>query len=440
MRKLFKKSMAVILTTAMAITGAVSIAPGSIKTAEAADAGAVYNAYTVFQTNQIWAYRNQWTDGKQGGLDGGNGPGVDYTYNKMNYNYLKNWVISGGEGANGKVDAAVVDGDIKDAKMDKEGDYEISINNIPLADKVAADEQWSLLVISTDIPVTNTTVKCTNVEVYLDDETTPFAKLAEAPRNTQANTNKGASNFEIFSSYAVDHGTEGKVLDNTKAEYKRFPKKSMRIKFHISGVDFGKQEVVVSENGPAEGQTFTAGDYKYKVMTRSKTDGSKGTVAIAGLSAAAAKKTSLTTPSTAANADGCKYTVTNIAKSAFANNKVLKKIKLGSSIKTIGTGAFKKCTKLTDITYNKKVTSVGTSVFEGCTSLSKITLGSKVKSIKKSAFKGCKKLSKISVSQKVKVTKGAFTGCKKTITVSGKKANKTYTVDQIKKSGYKKVK
>lgn len=445
MKKLFKKSMALVLTSAMAITGAVSFAPQSQKTAKAADSVATYNAYTVFQTDQIWAFRNQWTDGSSGGLDGGKGPGVDYTMKvgeeKMTYNYLKQWGISGGDGAGGKeIAPQLVNGDIKDAKMTQEGDYEISIGNIPLADKVNKDEKWSMMVISTDIPFDNKTVKCTNAKVYFDDEKTPFAELADVPRNTEKKTSYGASNFEIFSSYAEEHGTKGKVLNNDDAKYKRFPKKSMRITFHISGVDFGapKQTIAVP-NGLAEGATFTSGDFKYKVTERSMSDGKKGKAVISGVATTAAAKTSLSTVSVATNGT-CKYDVTGIASKAFQNNKKLKKIKIGSTITSIGSSAFKKCTKLTGVTYNKKVTSVAASTFEGCTALSKITLGSKVKSIKKSAFKGCKKLSKVSISQKVKVTKGAFTGCKKTIKISGKAANKKYTVAQVKKSGYKKVK
>lgn len=467
MRKLFKKSMALVLTSAMAITGAVSVAPQSQKTAKAADSVATYNAYTVFQTDKIFAYRNQWTDGTSGGLDGGKGKGVDYQLKndakeKITFNYLKNWVLNGyseqkEDGTDGKElwKFQAVDGQIKDAKIDHEGDYEISIGNMPLADKVEQaaknrkevdkdkyeDEKWSMLVISTDIPFDNKTVKCTNIKVYLDDETKPFAELAEAPRNTEKKTSYGASNFEIFSSYAEEHGTKGKVLDNTKAEYKRFPKKSMRITFHISGVDFSvpKKEIPVV-NGIAENATFTSGNFKYKVTERSMSDGTKGKAVIAGLAPAAASKASLSTVAVAENTDKCKYDVTGIAAKAFQNSKKLKKIKVGSTIASIGSNAFKGCKKLTSITYNKKVKSVAASTFEGCTSLSKITLGSKVKSIGKSAFKGCKKLSKISVSQKVKVSKGAFKGCKKTIKVSGKKANKKYTVAQIKKSGYKKVK
>ena len=206
-------------------------------------------------------------------------------------------------------------------------------------------------------------------------------------------------------------------------------------------MDFKKQKVEIPvANSLMVGQTFTAGDFKYKITERSMSNGKKGTAAISGIAPAAAGKSSLSTAALAANSDGCKYDVTSIGAKAFQNSKKLKKVKIGSTIKTIGSSAFKKCTKLTGVTYNKIVKSVGASTYEGCASLSKITLGSKVKSIGKSAFKGCKKLSKISISQKVKVSKGAFKGCKKTIKVSGKKTNKKYTVAQIKKFGYKKVK
>ena len=448
MKKLLKKSMALVLTSAMAITGAVSFAPQSQKTAKAADSVATYNAYFVFQTSGIFAYRNQWTDGTSGGLDGGKGPGATYELKndvkeKIQFNYLKNWVLNGYTDENDKelFKFQAIDGNIKDAKMTKEGDYEISIGNMALADKVIKDEMWNQLVISTDIPFDNKTVKCTNVKVYLDDETTPFAEMAEAPRNTEKKTCYGASNFEIFQSWSAEHGTKGKVLDNTLAKYKRFPKKSMRITFHISGVDFGAPKPVISvPNGIAEGSSFTSGDFKYKVTERSMSNGKKGKAVISGLAPAAASKSSVSTVAVATNTDNCKYDVIGIGAKAFENCKKLKKVKVGSTITSIGSSAFKKCTKLTGITYNKAIKSIATSTFEGCTSLSKITLGSKVKKIGKSAFKGCKKLKSVKVSQKVKVTKGAFKGCKKTIKVTGKKANKKYTVAQIKKSGYKKVK
>lgn len=456
MRKLFKKTMALILTSAMAITGAVSFAPETTKTAKAAT---TFNAYSSFQIWNTFAARDICVHPTQGLNEG-----KDYTIKEVGksknvtYNYLKQFLVF-----NGDAKQNVVDGGFTDAKIDKNGTYTLEIANFNTTDmplinakkgdkvkdsdgkesEITEDTRWSMLGISTDIPTSTKGVTCTNVKVYLDDETTPFATLAKAPHNTDegdakySGKNGHAYAFYIFDTYWENHGTKG-VLDNTKAQYIRFPKKSMKIEFTINNVNFGAKPPATN-NGLMEGQTFVSGDYKYKVVTRSWSDGKKGTVAIAGLAPAAAKKTSLSTVSTVSQG-GNKYTVTKIGAKAFQNNKKLKKIKLGSSITSIGSSAFKKCTKLSGVTFNKKIKSVGASVFEGCTSLSKVTLGSKVKSIGKSAFKGCKKLSKISISQKVKVSKGAFKGCKKTIKVSGKKANKTYTVEQIKKSGYKKVK
>lgn len=461
MRKLFKKTMALVLSSAMAITGAVSFAPNAVKTAKAA---VTYNAYTCFQINNTWAARDICVQPKQG-LNGGKDYVVkkvgDDTYNPT-YNYLKQYLVF-----NALADKKdrVVDAGIKDAKIDKNGTYVMEFTNfdtskLPLinakkGDKVkdpstgetteiTEDTKWNMLAISTDIPTSTKGVTCTNVKVYFDDETTPFATLAKAPHNIQNGDAKWSGNngyayaFYIFDTYGEEHGTKS-ALKNDDAKYKRFPKKSMKIEFTINGIDFKNAKKVVVEEGLMEGQKLTSGDFVYKVLTRSKSDGSKGTVAIAGLSAAGAKKSSVTPPTTVANGTS-KYNVTKIASKAFQGNKKLKKIKLNSIITSIGSSAFKKCTKLSSITFNKKVKSIGTSTFEGCTSLKKITLGKKVKSIGKSAFKGCKKLAKISVSQKVKVSKGAFKGCKKTIKVSGKKSYKTYTVKQIKKSGYKKVK
>ena len=63
MRKLFKKTMALILTSAMAITGAVSFTPEATKTAKAA---ATYNAYSSFQIWNTFAARDICVEPKQG--------------------------------------------------------------------------------------------------------------------------------------------------------------------------------------------------------------------------------------------------------------------------------------------------------------------------------------------------------------------------------------
>ncbi len=437
MRKLCRKAMALFLGLTVAITGGLIPTPNNVKTAKAANT--VYNAYTAFEIPGPWAGRAGWFDSAQG-LNNGQTYKIKKIgkFKNIDYNYLTQYTVFSDDAK-----IPVHNAGIKDVKMNENGTYTLEMTDLssfPTLPHIKDEEaKWNMLYISTDIPISEKNVKCTNVSVYFDDETTPFATLANAPINQQGSTNGKSCGFYIFDTYSDNHGTKG-VLDSTDKKYIRFPQKSMKITFTISGVNFEapKKEVPV-HNGLMEGQTFTFGDFKYKVTTRSMTNGKSGTVAVAGTAPDAAKKSSLTIPANAANGQN-KYDVTSIGNEAFASNKALKKLKTGNFITAIGTGAFKKCKKLSNITLSKNISTIGASVFEGCTGLSKITLGSKVKSIKKSAFKGCKKLTKITISQKVKVAKGAFAGCKKTIKISGKKANKKFTVQQIKKSGYKKVK
>ncbi len=436
MVKIFKKTMALILGLAVTATGVLFPAPGNIRTAEAADT--VYNAYTAFEIPGPWAGRAGWFDSEKG-LNNGQTYKIKEIgkFKNIDYNYLTQYTVFSDD-----AEAPVHNAGIKDVKMDKNGTYTLEMTDLSSFPKLPhikdAEAKWNMLYISTDIPISEKNVKCTNVKVYFDDEATPFATLANAPVNQQGSTNGKSYGFYIFDNYSTNHGTKG-VLDSSDKKYIRFPQKNMKITFTISGVNFDapKKEVPV-QNGLMEGQCFASGDFKYKVTTRSMSNGKRGTVAVAGTVSKAAKKSSLTIPASVTNGAN-KYNVTSIGKKAFASSKALKKLKTGSHITAIGTGAFKKCKKLSNIILSKNISSIGTSVFEGCTGLSKITLGSKVKSIKKSAFKGCKKLAKISISGKVKVAKGAFAGCKKTIKISGKKTSKKYTIQQIKKSGYKKV-
>jgi len=440
MKTLCKKTIAIALAWAIAMAGALSAAPGSVKTAKAADT--VYKAYTAFEIPGPWAGRAGWFDSKQG-LNGGQTYKIKSIgkFKNVDYNYLTQYTVFSDE-----AEKVVHDAGIKDATMNKNGTYTLEMTDLssfPTLPNINSEEaKWNMLYISTDIPISEKNVKCTDVKVYFDGETTPFAELANAPINQQGSTNGKSCGFYIFDTYSDNHGTKG-VLDCTAKKYIRFPKKSMKIEYTISGVNFEapKKDVPVY-NGLMEGQTFTDAGFKYKVTARSMSDGKKGAVSVIGIVPSGILKcvpSAYTIPDTATNG-GNTYSVTGIGKNTFAGKLTLKKINIGNSVTSIEAGAFKKCRRLNSITLNKKITSIGKSVFEGCTSLSKITLGKKVKSIKKSAFKGCKKLSKITISQKVKVAKGAFTGCKKTIKVSGKKANKKYTVKQIKKSGYKKVK
>ena len=64
----------------------------------------------------------------------------------------------------------------------------------------------------------------------------------------------------------------------------------------------------------------------------------------------------------------------------------------GSACKSIGEGAFSRCTGLTSVTIPDSVTSIGRSAFEGCTGLTSVTIPDSVTSIGYSAFGGCTRL------------------------------------------------
>ena len=172
--------------------------------------------------------------------------------------------------------------------------------------------------------------------------------------------------------------------------------------------------------GVAEGKTFTAGNFTYKVTKAATITGNKktaGTVSVKALTKAEKKKTSINVKNTVANA-GASYRVTAIAKGAFKGAAKLKKVTLGNNIKTVPANAFNGCKKLTTVSA-KGARKIDKGAFKGCKALKKLTLGKKLSSVKK----------------------GAFQGCKKTIKVSGgtKKVRKA-NIKKLRKSGYKKFK
>ncbi len=173
--------------------------------------------------------------------------------------------------------------------------------------------------------------------------------------------------------------------------------------------------------GVAQGKTFTAGNFTYKVSAAATITGTvkkAGKVTVVGLSKAGKKKSSINVKNTV-SASGASYQVTGIGSKAFRKAAKLKKATLGSNIKAIPASAFDSCKKLTAVKATG-VTKIGKNAFKGCKAFNKLTLGKK-------------KLSSVS--------KGAFKGCKKTIKVAGgSKKVKKGNVKKLKKSGYKKFK
>lgn len=142
------------------------------------------------------------------------------------------------------------------------------------------------------------------------------------------------------------------------------------------------------------GDVVTIGNLQYVVSSASKK-----TVKVKGV--VASKKSTVKTvkiPATVKLADGAKYKVTSIGNNAFARSKKLKKVVIGSNIKTIGKKAFYKASKLKTVQIKSKVlTKVGKQAFKGISSKAKISIPkSKAKSY-------TKKINKSGIAKTVKL-------------------------------------
>ncbi|MDE7288568.1 MAG: hypothetical protein K2N71_03565 [Oscillospiraceae bacterium] len=101
-----------------------------------------YHAYLGVQTNPSWIFRNGWNDGSFG------------RDNYDNFNKLSK------DGA-----PADIDGTFTDVEITGDGTYKVSLTGADLSD----EEKFSLLFVSTDIPV-DAGVSITNVKVIIDGQ------------------------------------------------------------------------------------------------------------------------------------------------------------------------------------------------------------------------------------------------------------------------------
>lgn len=175
----------------------------------------------------------------------------------------------------------------------------------------------------------------------------------------------------------------------------------------------------------AVGDEFTKGNYIYKVLTVA--DGTKkATVKVKALSAAGAKKTSLTVQDSIVK-DSTEFVVTGIHQKAFKTAASLKKVTIGKNVTFIGVRAFQGLDKLTTVTIGGNVTTIKKYAFAGCSALRKITLPAKVNLIGVKAFNNCSKLKAVMVDTKklTVIKQSAFRNTKQgcyMVVPSGKKA------------------
>lgn len=185
------------------------------------------------------------------------------------------------------------------------------------------------------------------------------------------------------------------------------------------------------------GETFTSGNYTYKILTAAKTTGSA--VANRGTCSVKAKDTSisgaLTISAYVSNNSYC-YNITEVASSGFSECSGVTSVSIGSNVTkinnyafkgttitsvtipatvtSIGMDAFQNCTSLTTATFNASspLTAIGTYLFEGCTSLTNVTLPPQLTTLPVYTFKNCSTLVKVEIPASVTtVTNTAFSGC-----------------------------
>lgn len=403
MRKLFSKVMSAALSTAMVVTlGAGAV--GSVASAaeeEQADVSGVtygYTAYIGFQTDGPYAYRDP--------VLSSNG------LTSKTYKYESQAMLP--------VDKAEVEAtDVTSVNpvMSSEGEYTTSISGIDLVNKKNISKKgtetkattFNMLYVTVDVPLTNKGVKLTDVTLKIDGEV--VKTLKEAPNKGDA---KDGYQFMIADNYAPADKTDASEIFNANDKLEILPTSSIEISYKISGGDWSKLPLAGTM-----GMKFSEGDFTYKV-TQPASSTTEGTVQLTGFSTEGKTKSAIQIPATVneSNITNATYKVTGIKSGAFK----------ASSIKSA------------DLTKAANIKAIPSNAFNGCKNLATVKLGSKIKKIGASAFLNCKNLTKLVVNQKVTVSKNAFKGCKKTIKVTGKAANKKYTVQQIKKSGYTKVK
>lgn len=109
--------------------------------------------------------------------------------------------------------------------------------------------------------------------------------------------------------------------------------------------------------------------------------------------------------------DGQVCNITEIADEVFKGFSKLETIKLPTTLKKIGKGAFQNCIKLTSVSGLENIESIGEFVFAGCKNLPSI-YAPKCLSVGKQTFYNCVKLAKVNMVNLEKADEKAFQNCK----------------------------
>ena len=109
---------------------------------------------------------------------------------------------------------------------------------------------------------------------------------------------------------------------------------------------------------------------------------------------------------------------------------LVKTVKIGNSVTSIGNYAFYNCTSLTSVTIGDSVTSIGYSAFDDCTSLISVMIPDSVTSIGSSAFGDCTSLTSVTIGDSVtNISRWTFNGCTSLTSITVHPDNPAYCSD-----------
>ena len=393
------KIAAVVMAAALTVSSIQGGGMEKVTVTKAETTTAQYHAYSSFQLGGYWITRTIWNDKQYGRSDVIKKTSLKINKKTYDYDYTKHFLAFNTE------DTGVNDGGITDAVITGDGEYTLELSNFPTTSFTnRGDASWGWLSISTDIPLTEKDVKCSNAKVYLDGSETPLLSLESAPQSTEKDSNGGCYNFYLIDAYRDNHGTKG-AADPDK--YKKFPTKSLKITFSISGVKLaaspqqsaapGTTTAPQAPQAPQDkaannsdtktsvdkvGSVIKKGGITYKI-TKKSSGKTAGEVQVTKSS-----KAKVTVPARISN-NGSVYRVTSLSSKAFADSKKLVSIVTGSEVKRIPDRCFDGCKKLKKVVLGKKTTSIGNKAFRNCVRLEKVKAAGKVKTAK-NAFAGCK--------------------------------------------------
>lgn len=351
--------------------------PGYIDAALWADPG--IHAYVSYQTS-TWDYRNAYK------------PQRTLSSNSHSWEYIQ---------ASG-VEVSAASAKVTDVHITGNGEYTVAIDGIDLS----GANSFKMLSVATDIDKkTYPGITATDATIKIDGK-----EVTDAPFDLVVKNDDNYYNFMLVNVYDSKTPLESFALGAANEnENLKLPSKSIEISFKINGLDKALADIESGEyinqetgykisegnetqdnntpgdnNNPsqdnntpgdsnasnidddllAKGDTFTSGNYKYKV-TKASDGTDKGAVTLTGLSKKGASAKKLSVSASVEGSDGMIYTIKAIGKKAFSGAKAAS-VTLNKNIKEIPGLAFTKCTNLSTLTLKAKLSKVAKNAFQGC--------------------------------------------------------------------------